>query len=185
MVGKAPQADAIRFANVYVPKPADITVPIDILKTVVNMDAESITPEGFRFLLKSDQDGDKGIIVMTDAQGMAQFTLTFTEDDIGKTFFYTLTEINDGREYVIYSTDEYKIAISIALDEETNTLVATYTQDDVATERLSASFENIYDPDGGAQTGDETITHIVIILTGICVLVSLYVYSKKRRWFGV
>ncbi len=173
--------ETIEFTNVFVPKPADITVDIDILKTVVNKGTESITPEGFEFLL---YDGAKTLTVKSDANGKARFTLTFTEDDIGKNFSYTLTEVNDGKANVTYSTAEYAITVTVSLDEENNTLVAVATLNGESAETLTAEFENVYDYTPEIpQTGDNFNMFIwiaMLIISGGAAI-TLFEYDKKKR----
>ncbi len=177
-------ADAVAFTNIYTPNPADITVDIDILKTVVNKGTDTITPEGFEFLLKDMSDGSDGITVRSDADGKAKFNLTFTEADIGKEFSYKLTEVDGGMANVTYSTAEYAIVIDVALDEETNTLVATMTLNGEEVADPVAEFENIYDyTPSTPQTGDNSnlgIWIVMMIISGGAAL-TLCVQDKKKR----
>lgn len=140
-VGNTEPQDTIGFTNIFTPKPEDITVDINIDKTVLNTGTESITAEGFTFLL---DDGVQSSTVLSDAEGKAKFSLTFTEDDIGKTFHYTLSEVNCGKDHVTYSPAVYAMSVAISLDTETNTLVATLTNNEVAVKELNVAFENIY-----------------------------------------
>ena len=185
--GSTDAVDAIEFTNVYIPKPTDITVDIEINKTVVNKGSETIGPEDFEFLLKNLADGVDGITVKSDENGKAKFTLTFTEDDIGKTFNYKLTEVNSGRANVTYSTAEYAITIVITLNEETNTLVATMTVNEAAATEIVAAFENTYDytpeyPDS-PQTGDNSNLAMWVALMFVSggAALTLCVYDKKKR----
>ena len=131
----------IVFTNVFTPRPADITVNLGINKVVLNTGTEEITPEGFSFLL---DDGVQTDMALSDAEGKAGFTLTFSEEDIGKVFRYTLSEVNCGRENVTYSAAVYTVEITVSLDAETNTLVAAMTLDGVAVDALDVTFENVY-----------------------------------------
>lgn len=188
--GGTDAVEAIEFTNVYIPKPADITVDIHINKTVVNKGSETIGPEDFEFLLKDLNGEVDGITVKSDENGKAKFTLTFTEDDIGKTFSYKLTEVDSGRANVTYSTAEYAITIAVALDEATNTLVTTMTVNEAAVTEPVAAFENVYDytptipeyPDS-PQTGDTSNLDIWIALMFISggAALTLCVYDKKKR----
>ncbi len=185
--GSDDAVDAIEFNNIYTPKSADITVDIDIIKTVVNKGSDKIGPEGFEFLLKALADGVEDITVKSDENGKAKFTLTFTEDDIGKTFSYKLTEVNCGKANVNYSTAEYAISITIALNEEANTLVATMTMNEAETAELVAAFENTYDYTPSISdippTGDNSNLAMWFSLMFICsgAVITLTVYDKKRR----
>lgn len=183
----ADAAETIAFTNIYTPKPADITVDIDIIKTVVNKGSDEIGPEGFEFLLKAASDGADGTTVKSDENGNAKFTLTFTADDIGKTFYYTLTEVDGGKANVTYSTAEYAITITVTLDEETNTITATVTMNEEETAEPVAAFENVYDytpsvPDS-PQTGDNTNMGMWIALMFISggAALTLCVTDKKKK----
>ncbi len=185
--GSTDSVETIEFTNVFVPKPADITVDINVNKVVVNKGTEAIGPEDFEFLLKNPADDADAITVKSDKEGKAKFTLTFTEDDIGKTYSYRLTEVNDGRANVTYSTAEYFITITVALDGETNTLVATMTMNETAVAELVAEFENTYDytpyiPDvpPTGDTSNLTMWVALMLISGGAVL-TLFVNEQKKR----
>jgi pilin isopeptide linkage protein len=174
-------SDGINFVNIFTPKPDDVTVDIEIVKTVVNKGTAEIGPEGFEFLLDDLADETDEMTAVTDEEGNAKFTLTFTEDDIGKTFNYKLTEIDGGKHGVEYSKAEYNIAIEITLDEETNTLAANIIQNDTETENVVAEFENIYEvdiPKPGDDT-DLTLWMIMMLVSGAAL--TLFVRDKKRK----
>ena len=178
---------AVVFTNVYTPKPADITVDIEVNKTVVNKGTESIGPEGFRFLLQELVEGAEGTLVTSDAEGKGKYTLTFTEEDIGKTFQYTLYEVNDGLENVTYSDALYTITIAVTLRQDTNELVATVSVNEEVVEQAVAVFENIYDytpviPDN-PKTGDEAnlmLWTAMTILSGGAVI-TLFVAGRRKE----
>ncbi|MEE1145113.1 MAG: FctA domain-containing protein, partial [Acutalibacteraceae bacterium] len=135
----------IEFNNTYTPKPDDINVEFKVHKTVINQGTEVIGPEDFEFRLEDILSGGRDYqTVKSDANGEAAFNLTFSEDDIGKIFCYKLTEVNDGKENVQYSTAEYLITVEISLDANNN-LVATLTQNDTVVGAVVAEFENVYD----------------------------------------
>lgn len=193
--GSSDVVEAIGFTNVYVPKPADITVDININKTVVNKGTDTIGPEDFEFLLKNLGKEVDGLTVKSDENGKARFTLTFTEADIGKTFSYKLTEVNSSRANVLYSTAEYTITIVISLNEETNILEATMTVNDVPATELVAAFENTYDytpptpeyPDI-PQTGDTSnpaVWFALMFISGGAAITLCVVDKKKRRQANV
>lgn len=178
------ETNSIVFTNAFVPGPKDITVDIRIHKTVVNMGTDTITAEGFEFLLKALNDEAEGITVLSDAEGDARFTLIFTEDDIGKTYRYTLTEVDRGRDHVTYSTAEYAITIAIKLDQQTNMLTADLTLNEVETAELVAEFENIYKytpslPPTGDNAGLGMWAVLMLISGGAAT--TLYVFDKKRK----
>ncbi len=176
--------DIIAFTNVFTPRPDDITVDIQIDKTVVNKGTDSITAEGFNFLLQP-ADGVTGTTITSDAHGNGKLTLTFSEEDIGKLYRYTLTEVNTGKYGVTYSAEQYAITIAITLDEQTNTLTAALTQNEAEVTELVAAFENIYDvniPDAPT-TGDDFDLSAWFILMFVCcgAVVTLCISDKKIR----
>lgn len=126
-----------------------------------------------------------GITEKSDAEGNAKFTLTFTEDDIGKVFHYTLTEVNSGAEGVTYSTAEYAITVEIALNKETNTLAATLIQNEAETAELVADFENIYEMDipSNPQTGDTAhmALWLALLLISCGAVITLYTCDKRKN----
>ncbi len=139
-------ANMITFTNVYTPKPADISVDIDVKKTVINKGSEKIGPEGFEFVLENTESGEKQS-VMSDANGRARFSLGYSEDDAGKTYTYKLTEVDGGRVNVQYSNAEYEVGVEILLNEN-NELVAVITLNGNRTDGAVAEFENVYDYSG-------------------------------------
>ncbi len=132
------QATEITFSNTYTPKPQDIKVEITANKTVKNIGTEKIGPEGFEFVL--EKDGEK-LTAKSDKDGNVKFELDFTELDIDKTYTYTLTEVDGGKENVTYSETEYTVTVAITLNEN-NVLEAEVKVDG---EDKEAEFENVYD----------------------------------------
>lgn len=179
-VGITDPQDTIGFTNVFTPRPQDITVDINIDKIVHNTGTESITPEGFTFQL---YDGTESFTVLSDADGKAKFALTYSEDDIGKVFQYSLVEINCGKENVTYSTAVYTMTVAVSLDTETNTLVATLTNNEVSVDELNATFENVYHLEKIPQTGDDS--KLVLWLALMCIscgaVVSMLAQTKKKQ----
>ena len=179
-LGEEDKVNEIVFANVYTPRPTDITVDVNVVKTVKNLGSASITPEGFEFILEDLATKLKSS-VKTDASGKAVFTLTFSESDIGKTYTYKLTELNDGRENVKYSTAEYTVSVSISLDEN-NTLVASVRLNEADVRSAVAEFENIYDvPPVNPPTGDRSHLWLWIALAFISGTVIISAFGGKRR----
>ncbi len=187
-------AENIVFENKYTPKPTDITVDININKKVENKGSESITAEGFEFALKKD-GATESQKVKTDKDGKAKFTLNFTEEDIGKTYSYTLTEVDGGRANVKYSTAKYDIAITVSLDGN-NKLAASITQNTVAVDSVVAEFVNEYDytpptpptpPEddipSSPQTGDTSNIHLWFALLFVSGggLIGTTVYGRKKK----
>ncbi len=179
---------SIAFNNIYTPKPEDINVDFDIIKTVVNKGSEKIGPEGFEFLLNALADGVADITVKADENGKARFTLTFTEDDIGNTYTYKLTEVNGGKANVTYSTVEHTVTVAISLNQD-NELVATLTKNGENTATVVAEFENVYDytptPEypKSPQTGDNTNLHLWFALLFVSGggIFGTTLYGRKKK----
>ncbi len=181
------QNGVITFTNVYTPKPTDITVDLNVVKTVVNKGTDKIGPEGFTFLLDAQAEGVADRKGTSDGNGKAKFTLTFTEDDIGNTYTYQLTEVNTGVENVSYSKASYTVTVAIALDAN-NKLVATLTQNGEAATSIIAAFENIYNytpevkPDN-PHTGDTM--NVYAVMAAMCVsgggLVGTAIFGRKKK----
>ncbi len=177
--------DNIKFTNVYTPKPADITVDVNIDKKVENKGTETMSPEGFEFLLVKDGTDEK-LTVKTGADGKAKFILAFTENDIGKTYTYKLTEVDGKLENVKYSKAEYVITVTVTLNGE-NELVADLTLNEIAVETVKAEFVNEYDYtppiDDIPQTGDTSDLRLwtFVLLVSGAGLIGTSVLGKKKK----
>ena len=177
----------ISFVNTFIPNPDDITVDVNISKTVVNTGTAKIGPEGFEFLLQMLEDDSEGDTVESDEYGSAKFSLTFTKDDIGQTYSYVLTEIDGGIENVTYSQAEYEITVAITYDEETDALVAMLTMNGTEVTELVAEFENIYDADipDIPHTGDNSDmllwVALMFVSAGALLILSSCGRKKKRQ----
>ena len=127
-------------------------------------------------------------IGVSDRNGDATLTLSFSEEDIGKTYFYQLTEVDSGRAYVVYSTQEYAIAVTISLDTRTNTLVADLEMNGEKVSELMAEFENTFDytpdpsipenPDTGDTSNLSVWIALMIISSGAALTLLLF---RKRK----
>ncbi len=139
--------ERFEFTNTFVPEPAKITVPVNILKIYTDKNTNAaLSPEGFEFLLEKNGlkvTGIAGSDPISDTAGKALFNLEFGENDIG-THTYMLTEVNKGEVNVLYSTRSYEIVITVSLDKATNTLKADITLDGVAVNKIDTTFENVH-----------------------------------------
>lgn len=176
----------IVFKNIYTPQPADIKVDIDVVKTVKNIGVSVIGPEGFKFVLEnvSDPSAPKSE-VMTDKDGKAVFTLTFTEDDIGNTYNYKVYEVDEDRSCVTYDDTVYNIYIAVSIGAD-NKLVATVVINDQAVNEAVAEFENIYDDPyvPSPPTGDYsniTLWLAVLFVSGGLFAGTVYFAKKGER----
>ncbi|MBQ8288419.1 MAG: hypothetical protein IJX76_06575 [Clostridia bacterium] len=182
MINKAGSTDAepeVAFVNIYTPKPVDITVDVKVEKTVQNMGNVTMTPEGFEFVLQNTAGGDP-ISVTTDQLGHATVTLTFTEDDIGKTYTYQLSEVKGSIEGMTYSDAVYTVTVTVSLDETTNTLVADLTVNGEVAEAAVAAFENVYDFDEVPQTGDSLMLWMTLLAVSCGAILTLGIRRKRH-----
>ncbi|MBQ8381716.1 MAG: VWA domain-containing protein [Clostridia bacterium] len=182
LIHKAGSTDvepAVAFVNTYTPKPVDITVDVKVEKTVQNLGNVTMTPEGFEFLLQNTAGGDP-ISVTTDLLGNAVITLTFTEDDIGKTYTYELSEVKGSIEGMTWSEAVYTVTVTISLDETTNTLVADLTVNGEEVDSAVAAFENVYDFDEVPQTGDNLMLWITLLAVSCGAILTLGVRRKRH-----
>ncbi|MBR6802092.1 MAG: hypothetical protein IKM61_10165 [Eubacteriaceae bacterium] len=178
----------ILFENVYTPKPTDINVDITAVKTVENVKDEKLSPEGFRFELKDSASG-KTYGAVSDKDGIAKFSLTYTESDINKLYEYTLYEINDGVEGVTYSEVVYEIGVKVILGDD-NVLKAELTVNDEDVENVQAEFVNIYEPidppdePDNPETGDDSRVLLYLglfIIFAVAIIRILMIARKKAK----
>ncbi len=173
-------AEEILFENTFTPKPQDLSLNITVNKLVQNIGAEAIGPQDFEFLLEGPEGN---ATVKTDAQGLAVFGLTFTEEHVGQQFTYKLSEIHTGMEHVTYSDAEYTIVISISLSQD-NCLVAKIVCNDVEVENAVAEFINVYDyTSGSADTGDADLNMWIaaLFISGGAMAMIVALGAKKKE----
>lgn len=179
----------VTFNNTFIPPvipdPDPITVSLFVQKTVKNTTSKTIGPEGFNFLVEQTGSTQPWTIT-SDADGKAQLDLTYTHEDLGKTYTYTVSEINDGREGVLYSEQTYELTVTITLDEENNILVPKLTNGGESVNKWETAFENTYTHKEPLTppTGDETpllMWSILMAASGIAIVV-LVVTGRKKKW---
>ncbi len=136
---------SVIFNNSFVPaipEPEDITVDITVNKTVKNIGSSSISPEGFKFVLVNNETNEE-LVLESNRNGKAVFSLPFSVSDVGKTYTYKLSEINDGRKNVSYDTSVYEISVTVALSGQ-NELSAITTINNNTVDVVTAIFNNTY-----------------------------------------
>lgn len=136
------------FENIYhrvdIPGPQqELDVEIKAKKTVKNIGDFEISPEGFTFVLTNRETGIEQNRV-SDKYGDVSFNLKYTHQDVGKTYYFTLEELNDRREYVTYSTLVYNVSVEVYFDNR-DKLSALVKVNDKAQTEYTPSFENIYE----------------------------------------
>lgn len=122
----------------------DAVVDVAVVKTVTSSGAETISPAGFQFLLKNTETGAQHLLT-TDGNGHAAVRLAFYEEELGKTFRFTLQEVKGALEGVTYSEQVYELNVTLALDNA-RLLMPVCTLDGAAVTAVVASFENLYTP---------------------------------------
>ncbi len=172
------------LVNTFVPEKvtADTELDINVQKKIVASGVDVLNAGGFTFELTDLQTNDV-LKAISDASGKAFFTLSYTEADIGKTYQYTLHELNDGREGFTYSTQVYEISVTVLL--KGNDLVAELTVDGQAVESLTAEFINIFTSEDGTlppPAGDQAapMLYSVLVLISAACLYLLYRKQKKH-----
>lgn len=128
--------------HVTLQPPKDIVTEIVIHKTMINLSDEEIGPGGFNFCLL-DLQTNAGVNTTTMDNGYAFLHLSFTHEDIGKTFRYWLYEVDDARENVTYDKKVYEIEIMIGLSDM-NEITADCTIDGKQAHQIMVEFENTY-----------------------------------------
>ncbi len=117
---------------------SDPVIPIDLTFNVVNsvnnanVDSKSylIDASGFKYVLTNETTGET-YKATTDSNGQAKFNLTYTAEDVDKSYVYTLTQEAGDNENVIYDSNPHEIEVDIALND--GTLGATVFEDGFAT----------------------------------------------------
>ena len=177
---------SVTFNNTFVPPvvpdPDPITVLVGIDKIVHNVGDADHGLAGFEFVLKKSATSESFAVTSND-EGKASFELTFTKDDIGKSYTYKLSETNQGLEGMFYDSDVHVITVTVSLNEN-NELVAALTMDEQSVDALKATFENTYDPDTPVSppTGDniDLAFWFIMMVLSASVFVALVVYDRKR-----
>ncbi len=105
----------LEFHNVFTP--ADLPVSFGGTKLY----NKSLAVGDFSFQLK-DEDGNLLQTVSNDASGNYKFDIVYTASDIGKTFKYTVSEVNGGKGGVTYDTAVYEFSVTVV--SENGLLVA-------------------------------------------------------------
>ena len=171
------------FTNVYTPRPDDLTLDVSVHKTIQSKEKNPIGPEGFIFVLQAlDENGE--FIQTSDANGNAKFTLTFSEEDVGNTYHYQITEYNDGRTNVTYSTEVYQFEVTVSLGAD-NKLKLELVEDGKQVDSLKAEFVNIFsvkpviNPET-PNTGDNSFAAVATAVM-MCAAIAFVVLSKRKR----
>ena len=160
----------------------DMMVEIQAVKTVKNIGSGNMGPEGFSFVLENTATGEK-LTAKSDKDGLVVYGLTFTQQDIGKTYSYKLSEVNTGIAGVTYDTAVYTYTVTVGVDDA-HKLTSQLTANGAAALKLDASFTNIY---AGAPTTPQTGDHMplgmmvaLLVISGAAIM-ALIVIGKKKH----
>ena len=174
--------EAISFENVF--RPADVTVELNIRKTVENKTAAELSAEGFVFLLlQNDREISR---TATNAEGKASFPIRFTADDLTTgTFRFQVKELDTDVAGVTYSEKVYEVTVELTQDEA-GQIVAAVLIDGESAEDNAMSFVNVYAPPATPETGDlsDLGTHMVLLTgsgLGMVILLAVLLLDKRRK----
>ena len=117
-------ADSLEFNNTYSVK--DASIEINANKTLTGKDAKA---NQFNFTLKevSASDALYESTVSNDANGNIKFSgLTYDQEDIGKTFIYNLSEIDNNKAGYTFDKSVYEVKV-VVIDNNDGTLSTPVT----------------------------------------------------------
>ncbi len=169
----------VSFVNEYVIS-GTVSKTLNIQKTVNNLGTLTLTPEGFKFVLK-DENGAEVEVFETDENGEAEINFSYGLADVGKTFTFTLEEANTELANVTYDDEVYTIVVKVVLTDENEVDIELEitTSENAPVTGDTMTFVNDYDEDI-PQTGDGTL----LIGAGILLLAIVggaILLTKKRR----
>ena len=157
-----------------------VDVELDIKKTVKSATKVTVGPEDFRFVL-IDEFGKEQGVATSDKDGNAKIRMSFTQDDLGKSFTYKLSEVDTKRTGVVYSKAVYALEITPELDAQ-GKLIALCKLDGKQVEEIQVEFVNVFEEAVGPQTGDNAQ---IGLFTGVmlvsAVMLAVLVITKKKE----
>lgn len=106
-------AETAGFTNIFTPEAAVVTVRVN--KELVNKTDKVIGLDNFTFLL--ERDGWKQTF-SADVNGKAELPLTFTAEDVGKTYTFKLSEVAGDIKDITYDSTVYEIVVRITQGED-------------------------------------------------------------------
>lgn len=154
-----------RISVAYIP-PEDATVPVEIHKFIRSLGEKTIPPEGSSFALTNMTTGEV-ITLVSDAEGHAAAALTFTAEDVGQTYRYTLQELPGIDPSITYDDQVYDIRIWLTVDMY-NRVRAEVTVMGLKTDGIRAEFVNVFDPFLVPETGDAS----ALLFSAVMVILS-------------
>lgn len=176
--------ETLALVNTFVPSKieAEARVSIGIQKIVMSTGVNGINAGGFTFEL-TEKATQNVLVGTSNTNGLVDIPLTFTEEDIGKTFTYTLEERNDGRKGFTYSDKVYQIDVTVSLVD--NDLVADVKVDGKPLEELTLEFVNVYEPDSDEPppppAGDSGMPLLYLALALLSLGCIVIIYRKQKK----
>ena len=190
--GSIPERDMFNTYNMgvgmsIVVSPEDVETVISIQKILDNKSGETMGLNGFIFQLL-EAEAQEAVTATSDDEGKAEFRLSFSAADVGKTYIYKLSEKAGDVEGMTYDDTVYEIKVVVSQNAETGELLLTVTRDDEAIDG-SAEFTNVYapvsepeeDPEEPPKTADGfNMALWSTLCLGAAVMLAGLVVGKKR-----
>ena len=167
---EAATAEALAVVNTLVP-PSTV-----VLKATKKLSGRELKANEFSFQLK-DASGKVLQTKRNDASGNITFdAISYTKDDVDKTFEYTIAEVKGSAANMTYDTHTAKVSVKVTMTD--GKLVATATYDTSA----PATFNNTYTPPSTTpKTGDVTNLTTILALAGTGALSVVAGALRRRR----
>ncbi len=161
-------------------KTEDVTVDLTVRKNVSTTGTEAVSPKGFSFKLE-DLTTQESAVRKSDEEGLVVFSLKFTKEDIGKTYTYKITEVQENKTGWTYDTAEYLITLKVTIGADGKLSIAK-SVNEVAADQVSVSFTNVYKPTVTPPTGDrfQLIPIFAAMLCAAMGMVAVLIFRKKR-----
>lgn len=109
---------AANFVNKYTAT-GTANVTVNILKKLQTPSGADLSLKGFKFGLYDASGNQVGDAAISEIDGTANFSLSYSTADIDNTYTYVIREIDEGKPGVIYSEEWYTVTITIT-DDITN-----------------------------------------------------------------
>ncbi len=181
------------FNNTFVPDPDDITVSLDVDKTVTNNKLydesgveletdEWTTLEGFEFVLEpvvAEGEASSPLKLVTDKDGNARFELVYGITDEG-VHEYKLYETQGDIEGMSYSQVVYSITVTVTHDETENILVPEIKVNGEVTEDTAFEFVNVFTPPTPVDPGDKTSFLFYVLMAGISAIGVVLLFIARK-----
>lgn len=141
--------NGITFTNTYDPtvNEKDNSLTVNLFKEIENSYAAVIGKDGYQFKLEGTDNSTNLTSAATGTDGKTSFTLDYTEQDIGKTYNYTISEVQGNKTDIVYSTKAHTLKVTVGVNGANLTLDATLDGVPVTDlDALNVTYTNIYDP---------------------------------------